>query len=59
MTSMETVNNLPPQITPKDSSAILSKPIAAAAQETKTIANLGQESVPAPAETGKKIDLKV
>jgi len=55
---METVNNLPPQL-PKESPAILSKPIEVAAQETKKIANLGQESVPAPTETGKKIDLKV
>ena len=56
---METVNNLPPQLTPKDSSAILSKPIAAAGHETAKPKEMTQASVPPPANVGKKIDRKV
>ena len=56
---MENINPLASQLVPKDSSAIENKVIASASQQTSKLMEMTQETVPPPANLGKKIDLKV
>ncbi|HVZ80242.1 MAG TPA: hypothetical protein VHE12_05485 [bacterium] len=56
---MENINNLPPQLTPRESQSIPAKPIEAAAQQTKQLAELGQEKPVQMPDLGTKVDLKV
>jgi hypothetical protein len=55
---METINNLPPQLAPKETNAIASRPVSAFNKETAQLVSMGKEVPIAPPNLGTKVDLK-
>jgi hypothetical protein len=55
---MESITNLPPQLTPGETSALAAKPLAAFTKETAKLLDMTEETAPLDANLGKKVDIK-
>ena len=56
---MENINNLPPQLTPREPQSVQAKPIANAADQTKKLVEMTQSAPVQIPNLGAKVDLKV
>ena len=55
---MEPINQLPPQLIPNETSAILNRAFSSFKQETTKLMEMTKDLAPQSANLGKKIDLK-